>query len=151
MRKDWKVSVLVNYEASSCLRRLDVGFPAASMRWCGLSKGQKVLCHREGVVIRLHVEFRNIIGQKASALLQVCICVGLGAKAVRTLLTISLTNPPRALSATSAKTIECASQEASTDHRCSLTLPRLEVSNYTINSRHRFVQKPQRNDGPAGA
>lgn len=80
MRKDWKVSVLVNYEASSCLRRLDVGFPAASMRWCGLSKGQKVLCHREGVVIRLHVEFRNIIGQKASALLLVCICVGFGSE-----------------------------------------------------------------------
>lgn len=104
MREGWKRLVLVYDEGSLCLCRLGVGFPAASMRWCGLSKGQKVLCHREGVVIRLHVGFRNIIGQKASAVLLVSV-LGLGAKAVRTLLTISLTNPPRALSATSAKTM----------------------------------------------
>ncbi len=123
MREGWKRSVLVYDEGSLCLCRLGVGFPAASMRWCGLSKGQKVLCHREGVVIRLHVGSRNVIGQRASALLLVSV-LGLGAKAVRTLLTISLTNPPRAPSATSAKTIEC------TDHRCSLTSNRgIELHN----------------------
>lgn len=93
MSEGWEALAFVSCEPSSCLCRLSVGFPSACMRWCRLSRGQKALCHQEGVVIRLSVRFRKgseyckLIDQQASTCCYWCRV----AERKRSVLTNSLT------------------------------------------------------------